>query len=92
MIPCCQIYNKYDIPGQLYLLFAHKLSDHLLGILPPKIPTLHREMSKFSSSMKENNLGKKPTLLDKILITFEICLNPRVSDFIHSMVQYGLIQ
>lgn len=57
---------------------------------PKKIPALHREVSKLSSSMKANNLGKKPTLPGKILITFEICLNPRVSDYTvwSNMVQY----
>lgn len=29
-----QMYNKYYIKDNSYLIFAHKLSDHLLGILP----------------------------------------------------------
>lgn len=57
--------NKYYIKDNSYLIFAHKLSDHLLGILPNEKITLHTEVTKFISNMKENNVGRKPNLWTK---------------------------
>lgn len=60
------MYNKYYIKDNSYLIFAHKFSDHLLGILPnEKNPTLYTEVTKFISNMKENNVGRKPNLWTK---------------------------